>query len=123
MSYRVEPRFDEVLDEKQKLESLKEYTSAPGLKENSLTPFRRALELGGIKFLACGDFNHDGAVAKLQGKEADIVAFGRYFVANPDLVDRFKNGWSLNPYDRSTFYGADPPEKGYNDYPFYNHKG
>ncbi|KAI1166646.1 NADH:flavin oxidoreductase/NADH oxidase [Nemania serpens] len=121
--HMVEPRFDEILDERQKLASLEEYTSAPGQKTNSLAPFRHALQLGGIKFIACGNFKHDDAVTKLQGKEADIIAFGRYFVANPDLVDRFKNGWALNPYDRSTFYGADPPEKGYNDYPFYTHKG
>jgi 2,4-dienoyl-CoA reductase-like NADH-dependent reductase (Old Yellow Enzyme family) len=45
---------------------------------------------------------------------------GRHFIANPDLAERLQNGWPLNAYDRSTFYGADPPEKGYNDYPFYS---
>jgi 2,4-dienoyl-CoA reductase-like NADH-dependent reductase (Old Yellow Enzyme family) len=45
---------------------------------------------------------------------------GRHFIANPDLAERLQNGWPLNAYDRKTFYGADPPEKGYNDYPFYN---
>jgi 2,4-dienoyl-CoA reductase-like NADH-dependent reductase (Old Yellow Enzyme family) len=45
---------------------------------------------------------------------------GRHFIANPDLAERLQNGWPLNAYDRNTFYGADPPEKGYNDYPFYN---
>ncbi|KAI1129949.1 NADH:flavin oxidoreductase/NADH oxidase [Nemania abortiva] len=120
--HMVEPRFDEVLDEEQKMASLEEYTSEKGMKRNSLTPFRRALELGGIKFLACGNFNHDDAVTKLENKEADLIVFGRHFVANPDLVERFKNGWPLNPYDRSTFYGADPLEKGYNDYPFYEYK-
>ncbi|KAJ8122895.1 hypothetical protein ONZ43_g1026 [Nemania bipapillata] len=118
----VEPRFDEVLDEKQKMASLEEYTSESGTKQNSLTPFRRALELGGIKFLACGNFNREDAVAKLKSKDADLIVFGRNFVANPDLVERFRNGWALNPYDRSTFYGADPLDKGYNDYPVYDPK-
>ncbi|KAI1172222.1 NADH:flavin oxidoreductase/NADH oxidase [Nemania sp. FL0916] len=119
---RVEARFDEVLDEKQKLASLEKYTSNQGTKQNSLTPFRQALESGGIKFLACGNFNREDAVAKLNNKGSDLIVFGRNFVANPDLVERLRNGWPLNPYDRSTFYGADPLDKGYNDYPFYDHK-
>ncbi|KAF2968833.1 hypothetical protein GQX73_g4722 [Xylaria multiplex] len=117
--HMVEPRFDEVLDEGQKLATLAEYTSEPNTKQNSLTPFRNALELGGIKFLACGNFNRDNAVGKLETKQADLIVFARHFIANPDLVDRLANGWPLNPYDRTTFYGADPLDKGYNDYPFY----
>ena len=45
---------------------------------------------------------------------ADAVAFGRYYISNPDLVDRIKNGHELTKYDRSTFYGGG--EKGYTDY-------
>ncbi|KAI0096248.1 NADH:flavin oxidoreductase/NADH oxidase [Nemania sp. FL0031] len=120
--HMVEPRFDEVLDEKQKMDALEAYTSEKGTKKNSLTPFRRVLESGGIKFLACGSFNRDDAATKLKNKDTDLIVFGRHFVANPDLVDRLKNGWPLNPYDRSTFYGADPLEKGYNDYPVYENK-
>ena len=49
----------------------------------------------------------------------DLVAFGRPFISNPDLVERFRNGWPLskNP-DSSLFYS--PGEKGYTDYPVYN---
>ncbi|CAK7240831.1 MAG: hypothetical protein STHCBS139747_002279 [Sporothrix thermara] len=46
-----------------------------------------------------------------------IVAFGRRFIANPDLVFRIRNGIPLNEYDRSTFYQP-PSAIGYNDYPF-----
>lgn len=46
-----------------------------------------------------------------------IVMFGRYFVANPDLVFRIKNRLPLTPYDRSTFYDVKNPV-GYLDYPF-----
>jgi len=42
------------------------------------------------------------------------VAFGRIFIANPDLPKRIKTNAALNPYDRSTFYGGN--EKGYTDY-------
>ena len=43
------------------------------------------------------------------------MAFGRWFIANPDLPARIQNGAALNIYDRSTFYGGD--EAGYTDYP------
>jgi N-ethylmaleimide reductase len=46
---------------------------------------------------------------------ADAVAFGRWFVANPDLPDRLRNGWPLNDADRATFYT--PGREGYVDYP------
>ncbi|CAO0799709.1 unnamed protein product [Mucor circinelloides] len=51
-------------------------------------------------------------------KTGDLVAFGRAFVANPDLVERLRNGWELNKYDRNTFYTHD--DVGYIDYPYYN---
>lgn len=88
--------------------------------KNSLVPFRDILKGSGIKFLAAGSFNRDNAAPKVESDAADLIVFGRHFISNPDLVERLKNGLELNPYDRSTFYGADPPEKGYNDYPFYS---
>ncbi|KAK7728630.1 hypothetical protein SLS63_006491 [Diaporthe eres] len=122
--HMVEPRFDEVLDEQQKMESLAEYTASTGsdaapIKKNSLTPFRNILKSGGIHFFAAGSFNRDNAAPKVESDGADLIVFGRHFIANPDLVKRLRSGLPLNPYDRTTFYGADPPEKGYTDYPFY----
>ncbi len=107
--------------------SLAEYTSSendvaeprPAIKRNSLTPFRNILKTGGVPLLAAGGFNSENAAPKVESDGADCIAFGKYFIANPDLVERLKNEWPLNSYDRSTFYGADPLEKGYNDYPFY----
>ena len=46
---------------------------------------------------------------------ADAVAFGRLFLANPDLPERFRSNAPLNTPDESTFYGG--AEKGYTDYP------
>lgn len=46
-----------------------------------------------------------------------IVAFGRWFISNPDLVFRLKCGVALTPYQRDTFY-APKTDKGYNDYTF-----
>jgi len=47
---------------------------------------------------------------------ADVVAYGVPFIANPDLVARFKLDAPLNEADSSSFYGG--AEKGYTDYPF-----
>lgn len=46
-----------------------------------------------------------------------VIAFGRYFIANPDLIERLENGWPINSYNRATFYT--PGFKGYVDYPYY----
>jgi len=48
---------------------------------------------------------------------ADLACFGRYFISNPDFVERVQNGWDLNQWDANTFYVGG--EKGYIDYPFY----
>jgi 2,4-dienoyl-CoA reductase-like NADH-dependent reductase (Old Yellow Enzyme family) len=109
----VEARFDEVLDESAKIDSL-------AVDNPSLDVFRPTLKKGGIAFLAAGNFNAENSGPKLMDDGADAVALGRWFIANPDLPKRLKEGLPLNPYDRSTFYGAEPPEKGYTDYPFYS---
>lgn len=67
--------------------------------------------------IAAGGFDGEKAEAILQAGDADLVAFGRHFVANPDLPERFRRKLSLNPYDRSTFFGG--THIGYTDYPFY----
>ena len=66
-------------------------------------------------FIAAGGFDARTAEALLQADGADLVAFGRPFLGNPDLVARMKSGAALNALDMSTFYT--PGEKGYTDYP------
>ncbi|WP_293889546.1 MULTISPECIES: alkene reductase [unclassified Sphingobacterium] len=61
-------------------------------------------------------FNKESATKVLQEGDADLVSFGVPFIANPDLVQRFKTGAELNKPDQNTFYT--PGEKGYTDYPF-----
>jgi N-ethylmaleimide reductase len=60
---------------------------------------------------------YDFALANkvLSANEADLIAFGKLFIANPDLVERFKRGAPLNAPDKATFYGGGA--KGYTDYP------
>ena len=68
------------------------------------------------RIIAAGGFDAAEAEAILEKDDADLVAFGRLFIANPDLPHRFRESLPLNPYDRSTFYGGD--SRGYIDTPF-----
>lgn len=65
--------------------------------------------------IASGGFNADAAEQVLAAGAADLIAFGRTFIANPDLPRRLALGAPLNEPDRSTFYGG--TERGYTDYP------
>jgi N-ethylmaleimide reductase len=69
------------------------------------------------KIISAGGYDPLTAEAVVEKGDADAVAFGRLFVANPDLPLRIRLGWPMNDYDRKTFYtfGA----HGYIDYPFY----
>jgi N-ethylmaleimide reductase len=66
-------------------------------------------------FILSGGFNRETAESALIEKRADLVAFGRPFLANPDLVERLRRGAALNEPDSTTFYTPGP--KGYTDYP------
>ena len=63
----------------------------------------------------CGGYGAADADALIAQGTADAVAFGRPYIANPDLVERFREGAELNKPDRSTFYGGGA--HGYTDYP------
>jgi 2,4-dienoyl-CoA reductase-like NADH-dependent reductase (Old Yellow Enzyme family) len=66
--------------------------------------------------IVAGGFTRDSAGQIVLDGHADLVAFGRMFLANPDLPERLRTGQPLNRQDRSTFYGGDG--RGYTDYPF-----
>ncbi|KAI8957507.1 12-oxophytodienoate reductase 1 [Daldinia sp. FL1419] len=114
--HMVEARFDEVLDEQKKVESLTQNDKEPTV---SLLPFRNILQRGNITFLSAGCFDWENSASKLESGATDVVCFGRWFIANPDLPQRLADGIPLTKYDRSTFYLTVPPEKGYIDYPVY----
>lgn len=65
--------------------------------------------------ISAGGHNRETGNAIVAAGEADLVAYGRLFIANPDLPERFALNAPLNTPDRSTFYGGD--ERGYTDYP------
>ena len=60
-------------------------------------------------------YDRDMALQAVASGHADMVAFGRAFISNPDLVERLRRNAPLNEWDRPTFYGGG--EKGYIDYP------
>jgi N-ethylmaleimide reductase len=64
--------------------------------------------------LSAAAYTPDSAALAIEEKHADAIAFGRLFIANPDLVERIKGNYPLNPPDRSPFYGGS--EHGYTDY-------
>ncbi|RLJ21752.1 alkene reductase [bacterium endosymbiont of Escarpia laminata] len=70
---------------------------------------------GGL-YMANNGYTQASAGQALQQGDADLVAFGKLFIANPDLPERFAQGARLNEPDPETFYGGG--EKGYTDYPF-----
>lgn len=82
---------------------------------NTLDPFRKVWK---GPFISAGGYTTNPELAfKVAEETGNLIAFGRTFIANPDLVERLKNGYPLNRYDRNTFY-VDTKE-GYIDYPFY----
>lgn len=66
--------------------------------------------------ILAGGFDRDSAESVLRDGEADLIAFGKPFLANPDLPQRLQQRVPLNNADAQTFYGGD--SKGYTDYPF-----
>jgi N-ethylmaleimide reductase len=86
-----------------------------GAKVVDLAALRHAY-LGSL--IVCGGYDRVRSLHAVATELADAVAFGQLYIANPDLVARFKLNAPLNIPDPATFYGGD--EKGYTDYPFLN---
>ena len=66
-------------------------------------------------YIANNGYDRDLAIETLAEGRADLIAFGRAFISNPDLVERLRRGAELAPIDRATLYGGGA--KGYTDYP------
>lgn len=66
-------------------------------------------------YIANNGYTREMAIDAVESGKADLVAFGRAFLANPDLVERLRRDAPLNEPDKATFYGGG--EKGYTDYP------
>lgn len=78
---------------------------------------RAAYEKAGGKaaWMVNNGYNRDMAIESVENGTADLIAFGKPFISNPDLVERLEKNLPLNTPDQSTFYGGSA--KGYVDYP------
>ncbi|KAE9612826.1 hypothetical protein Lal_00027430 [Lupinus albus] len=82
----------------------------------SLVPMRKAFN---GTFIVAGGYDRQDGMDAVAEDRADLVAYGRMFISNPDLPKRFELDAPLNKYNRQTFYPSHPdPLVGYNDYPF-----
>ncbi|XP_066370513.1 12-oxophytodienoate reductase 1-like [Miscanthus floridulus] len=80
-----------------------------------LLPFRQAFN---GTFIAAGGYDREEGNKVVDDHYTDLVAYGRLFLANPDLPRRFELGAPMDEYNRATFITQDPVI-GYTDYPFY----
>lgn len=99
----IEPRADFTNDEKP-LDM-----DAPDVASLFKTAF-------GGPIISAGGFTPETAAAAVASGNTDAVAFGRMFIANPDLPERMRKGAPLNKHNRATFYGGGA--EGYTDYSF-----
>ncbi|KAF7127439.1 hypothetical protein RHSIM_Rhsim11G0059500 [Rhododendron simsii] len=81
---------------------------------HNLVPMRKAFN---GTFISAGGYDREDGNQAVAENRTDLVAFGRSFLANPDLPRRFELNAPLNKYDRETFYVPEPVI-GYTDYPF-----
>ena len=85
-------------------------------REDQIDAIRRAFrDAGGGAYMANGAYSADTGEARILEDKADLVSFGELYIANPDLVERFRRGGPLNEPDRATYSGGD--HRGYTDYP------
>ncbi|KAF2642883.1 FMN-linked oxidoreductase [Massarina eburnea CBS 473.64] len=116
MSYisMIEPRYEQIHSMSEKDDFIRSWGHDPS---NINLKFLRHI-MGDTPFFTAGGWNDTNCWGVLETNDCDALLIGRYFVSNPDLVERLRTGRPLANYDRSTFYG---PFKirhvGYTDYP------
>lgn len=81
--------------------------------DESIITYYRKIYNGTL--ISCGGHTLESANRMVENNEADLIAFGKPFISNPDLVERLRNNAELTPWDKDTFYHGGP--KGYIDYP------
>ncbi|KAG3233971.1 hypothetical protein PI124_g20974 [Phytophthora idaei] len=73
--------------------------------------------------MANNNYTRDRAEGAIRTGTVDMVGFGRLYISNPDLAERFQNDWPLEPEARhEVYYNSTLGGKGYNDFPAYQPK-
>ena len=113
-----QPLFDHIVDQLNQLKLLYIHViegATGGLRD--VAPFDYASLRRRFKqaYIANNGYDFELATKTLQSGAADLIAFGKPFISNPDLVERLKKRAPLNDWDEGTFYGGGT--KGYTDYP------
>jgi len=118
----TQPRTDMILAEGEKWGVLNSAAEDGKMKvrkgDISLTRFAGVLEKTPV--FASGNYDGENCFDEVESGELDGITFARWFISNPDLVEKLRNGWTLTPYKVNTVY-SDGPE-GYTDYPVSNSK-
>lgn len=79
--------------------------------------WKRLRDLYKGTLILCGGFTKEKAIEAIESGKGDLIAFGRDYIGNPDLVERFENDYPLTPRNPKTWYTQN--EVGYTDYAFY----
>ncbi len=77
--------------------------------------FQRLRQIFNGAYIANGDYDRDSAVAAIAGERADFIAFGKLFIANPDLPERLRRNGPFNVAQPASYYAGGA--EGYDDYP------
>lgn len=91
---------------------------SPALQEEIASYQFRSFMHPSTKLISSAGHTKESGEEFIHEGKADAIAYGRIYISNPDLVNRFRLGAALNPYDSDTFYGGGA--KGYTDYPSLN---
>lgn len=118
----TQPRADLLLEEKTKIDNMytaiKEGKVAATIDDLHLRHFEEVLEKTPV--IVNGNYDGENCFDEVERGEVDAVVFGRYFISNPDLVEKLRLGKRLTKWNVATVYAASVVDEseGYTDYPF-----
>jgi N-ethylmaleimide reductase len=113
-----QPLFDHIVDQLNALKLVYIHViegATGGPRDNAPFDYDSLRKRFSGTYIANNGYDFKLATEVLEKNKADLIAFGKLFISNPDLVERLKLGAPLNAFDKTTFYGGGA--KGYTDYP------
>ncbi|KAF6139688.1 hypothetical protein GIB67_002493 [Kingdonia uniflora] len=95
----------------------KEFTLPRRLRKDEISQIVQDFRLAARNTIEAGGYGRKDGIKAVSDNHTDLISYGRWFLANPDLPKRFELNAPPNKYDRNTFYTSDS-DIGYVDYPF-----